>query len=459
MAAFKQNLVDFCHSMDVSTLTPHSAELLGHGLQAALAQAGVAGYRAFLMGHETHMDVVLAEGEAFRFNAVRDKRFLTPFGEMELPRRCYQNKSDTRSHVPLDAAWGMEGQYMSPQVREAVLFSCAHITPEETAALLRKCALFTPHPTAIKHVVEGTGTLVETNRDLVDIAVRAQEIAPENTQALVASLDGVTVLLNESGTRFGRRAERPRGEEPLQTPTAYRVAMVGSVSHYGGAQTHGAPLERLQSRYVSHMPEPRCPTFKSRFEAELDAAEAHAPPGTPCILLLDGAREMWKYLDTNPRFDHYHRCIDFWHAVEHLSVAAEALFPHDPKAAKQWYERYYETLLQTDDGAARIRRSIDYYQNKHKRSKTSQKHLNEQRTYFKRNGRRMPYATFRAHGWPIGSGPIEAACKTLVKTRLCRSGMRWTRAGGQRILTLRTYVKSNRWEAAWNEIKALRKAA
>jgi len=60
---------------------------------------------------------------------------------------------------------------------------------------------------------------------------------------------------------------------------------------------------------------------------------------------------------------------------------------------------------------------------------------------------------------PIGSGPVEAACKTLVKTRLGRSGMRWSREGGQRILDLRVYVKSNRWDEAWRTIKALPKTA
>ncbi len=65
----------------------------------------------------------------------------------------------------------------------------------------------------------------------------------------------------------------------------------------------------------------------------------------------------------------------------------------------------------------------------------------------------MTYAAFRERGLPIGSGPVEAACKTLVKTRLCRSGMRWSRKGGQRILDLRTYVKSHRWDAFWNEYK------
>lgn len=459
MAEFKQNFLRLCSEADVSELSPDLAEQMSAALQASLASAGRAGYRTYLESFEERADVVRGRGEVFRFKAVRAKSFLTAFGEMTLERRCFQNKPDTASYVPLDNAWGMDGQYMAPQVREAVLFSCAHVTPEETARLLEKCALFTPSATAIKHAVENTGDAIAAHHDALDEAVRAQETAPENTRALVASLDGATVLLSEKGVRFGRPAERPRGDEPNETSTAYRIAMVGCVSYYGPPKEPETTPQRLRSTYVAHMPQTRCPIFKARFEAELDAAQAHAPPGTPRILLLDGARELWNYLDTQPRFDEYHRCIDFFHAAEHLSVTAEALFGHQSAEAKTWYKKYYAVLMESDDGARRICRSIDYYTERRTRTKTQQKHLREQHTYFKRNGKRMPYATFRKNGWPIGSGPIEAACKTLIKTRLCRSGMRWSRKGGQRILDLRTYIKSNRWEQAWPKIKELNRAA
>lgn len=457
MAEFKRKMDDFCKETDLSRLTPEVAEEIGAALQTCLADAGVAGYRAFLMSYEESQDVVVSSGEVFRFKGKREKAFLTPFGEMSLPRRCFQNASDTRSYVPLDEAWGMEGQYMTPPVREAVLYSCAHVTPEEAAQLLRKCALFTPHATAIKHVVERTGEFMEAHREALDGAVRAQERAPESTRALVASLDGATVLLSEKGLFVGHRAQRPHGDDPQETPTSYRIAMVGSVSCYGAPDEAGKP-KRLCSRYVAQMPEKNCPTFKARLEAELDAAEAAAPPGTARILLLDGARELWSYLDKNPRFDDYHRCIDLWHVLEHLSAAATALFT-DSDEAKRWYEKYKRRLKTSDDAAESICRSMDYYEQRRNLNKTRQALLREQRTYFRRNAARMPYATFGRNGWPVGSGPIEAACKTLVKTRLCRSGMRWSRKGGQHILTLRTYVKSNRWENAWPHIKKLKLAA
>jgi len=72
----------------------------------------------------------------------------------------------------------------------------------------------------------------------------------------------------------------------------------------------------------------------------------------------------------------------------------------------------------------------------------------------------MEYKRFRDNGRPIGSGPIEGACKNVVKQRLCRSGMRWSIPGGQTILILRSIVKSSRWQyfrAAYKQLEKLPK--
>jgi hypothetical protein len=62
----------------------------------------------------------------------------------------------------------------------------------------------------------------------------------------------------------------------------------------------------------------------------------------------------------------------------------------------------------------------------------------------------MRYAQFIALGLPIGSGPVESAAKNLVQARLKRSGMRWSHDGGQHVLDLRAYLKSDRWEPMWS---------
>jgi hypothetical protein len=67
----------------------------------------------------------------------------------------------------------------------------------------------------------------------------------------------------------------------------------------------------------------------------------------------------------------------------------------------------------------------------------------------------MDYHRFLENGWPIGSGIIKAACKSVVKQRMCRSGQRWTRKGGQTILTLRSHVKSDRWNLFWDSFSKI----
>lgn len=459
MRVFKQKIVDFGENHDLSELTPELADVMGRALLDALAQAGQAGYAAFLESYDVKEEVVCdAHGEEFRLKDQRPKKCLSPFGVVEVMRWCYQNKSDTKSYVPLDAAWGMEGRYLTPPVREAMLYLCALVTPVEATQILRKCALFHPHATLAKREVVKTGALLEAHQEDLARAVRATEQVPEGTRAFVVSIDGTTMLMNEKGVHFGRKRERPGEDACEEKPTAYRVAMVGAVSHYGAPGKPKECPQRLQSRYLGQMPEKEWPTFKRLFGAEVDDAEALLGPQVARILLLDGSPQLWSYFDKEPRYNDYHRCLDYWHAVEHLSVAAEALFGSGEEA-RTWYEKYRRLLLESDDAASRICRSIDYYAPLVKRSPTSEKHLGEERTYFKRNTHLMRYATFRANGWPIGSGPIEAACKTIIKTRMGRSGMRWTRKGGQDILYLRAAVKSERWERTWQQIQQLENAA
>ena len=169
------------------------------------------------------------------------------------------------------------------------------------------------------------------------------------------------------------------------------------------------------------------------------------------VLLCDGERGLWTYAEQTPLFAHYRKLVDFYHTCEHLADAAQALWGAGSPQANQWYNEYRHKLLHEEEGAHQVLRSIDYYRRTRRFSKTRREALDTQRTFFQRNKKRMTYAAFREQGLPIGSGPVEAACKTLVKTRLGRSGMRWSWPGGQRILQLRTYVKSKRWEAFWKQ--------
>ncbi len=71
----------------------------------------------------------------------------------------------------------------------------------------------------------------------------------------------------------------------------------------------------------------------------------------------------------------------------------------------------------------------------------------------------MKYYDFNKRGLPIGSGPIEAAAKTIVRQRMCRSGMSWSCEKGQYVLTVRAYVKSGLWDKVWEQYINLKKVA
>lgn len=456
---FKQKMAAMSENWDTQLLTAPLAQQVTAALKDALTSAGAAALQAFVQSYNPTDPVLEVNGQPMRFKLISSKQFLTCFGPMTLERSLYQADAGGRGYVPLDEFWDIAGEFATTEVREAVLFSVAHITPLETEQLLHKCAWFHPSATAIRNIVTSVGDFIQTRGEDLDSVIRAEETIPEGTRVVAASLDGVNVLLNEPGVKRGRPVERPGLDSSSVQPTSYKNAMVGSISFYGSVPKGKDCPQRLASRYVAHMPEPEALTVKEQFEMELAAVEDRLDDNVVKILLLDGHRSLWHYVETTERFADYEKLIDYYHTLEHLSKAAEVLFGKGSRCAVGWYNKYRIKLLEDDDAPAAILRSLEYYRRRQRLGKTRRDALMQERTFFQRNQQRMAYASFRRRGLPIGNGPVESACKTIVKTRLCRSGMRWSRVGGQRILSLRTYVKSLRWDRFWHHYLCLRYSA
>lgn len=459
--AFKQKMTAFCEKFDFSHLDADLAEEMGNHLKDATAAAGREGYRSYIESFDTDKPVIGHQGSILRNKGKVPKTFLCSFGEMTIERSLYQNDRGGPSYVPLDAAWGMRGEYATVDVRETVTFAAAHCTPQETHELLGKCSLFHPSTTAIKHIIDGVGSVFEVHGNEMKHHIHTTEQIPAEATAVAVSADGANVLLRDKGSRNRRPAERPtlRSGREEQTCSAYRNAMVGSISFYGEKGDEEEP-QRLAGRYMARMPQDGAVDFKYELEQEVSKVLSDAEVGRLTkLLLMDGSRSLWKYVQGNPLYEDFECVIDFYHSADHLSKAAEALFGKSTPAATAWFNKW-RTKLRSDSNAPNgILRSIEYYAGNYKLSRTRRKDLAAEITFFRRNKSRMNYAALRARGLPIGSGPIEAACKSIVKCRLCRSGMRWSRRGGQKILTFRTLVKSQRWEAAWEYYKELAKAA
>jgi len=218
----------------------------------------------------------------------------------------------------------MKGEFATEEVRQAVAFSMAHLTADETAQLFEKSAWFHPSATAIKNITDHIGDFVEAHSDAIIPAIQQSDLIPPETDILVASMDGVNVLLREQGVQQGRPAERPGLKAYSSQNTAYKNAMTGVVSCYCLSSEPAERPQRLQSRYIARMPQERAVIFKEQFEQEVLAAEEKMPPETTKIFLCDGHRSIWSYADDNPMYDDYEKLIDFYHTTEHLSRASEA---------------------------------------------------------------------------------------------------------------------------------------
>jgi hypothetical protein len=144
-------------------------------------------------------------------------------------------------------------------------------------------------------------------------------------------------------------------------------------------------------------------------------------------------------------------------AAELVEASALAIFGAQPickddEAREQWLDEQCHNLKHKHHAAQRILRDLRQADTS-KMAPEQSKDLQECITYFGNHLHQMRYALYRDKGMPIGSGVTEAACKTLVKQRLCCSGMRWTPEGAQIILSLRALVLTeSRWHQFWQKI-------
>ena len=155
------------------------------------------------------------------------------------------------------------------------------------------------------------------------------------------------------------------------------------------------------------------------------------------VKLADVARDNWSFLgQLAPQAASSEELFDFFHAAEHLKAATDAAYGKNNSQGRVQYEKQRHVLRHEHGGVEQVIRALRYLHRKHPR----RKRLKEVLGYFRRNRKRMDYAGAAQRGLPIGSGVVEAACKTLVTERMKRSGMRWRQDGGQAILTLRGWA-------------------
>lgn len=161
------------------------------------------------------------------------------------------------------------------------------------------------------------------------------------------------------------------------------------------------------------------------------------------VALSDGATCLEKFLKTY--FPKAVLILDFFHAAEHLAELARALYPREEEYRQAW-GRW--CAMMKHEGGRRVLAELEQL-DRTGWSAEAQEVWRRETGYFRNNVGRMDYPRYRANGWRIGSGPIEAACKTVIGTRMKGAGMRWKPPGTDAIATLRAAYLSQpqQWDA------------
>jgi len=171
-----------------------------------------------------------------------------------------------------------------------------------------------------------------------------------------------------------------------------------------------------------------------------------AGPIIHIVKVADGAKDNWTFLDKV--LPEGTSVLDFYHAAEHLKKAFEIVYGVKNLKANGEFTKYRSILRHDKRGINKIIQHLSYLLKKNPRKEALKTEIN----YFKNNKRRCRYAQIAKANLPIGSGRVEATCKTLVSQRLKRSGMCWKEQGGQAILTFRALLQSNLFDRAWEKL-------
>ena len=340
-----------------------------------------------------------------------------------------------RSVVPMELRAGIvEGHWTALAARQGC-FLVAHLTPQECEDTLRELGNMQPSKSSLDRLPKRLSARWEAEREAFEASLREGFSVPEEAVSVAVSLDGVMVP-KKDGQREAKRARSRAAGKQTKGPAGYQEAGCATLSFY---DVEG---ERLGTIRMGRMPESKKATLKSMLAAEVSAALGQRPDLT-VVTVADGARDNWTYLDA--LVPEGTPVLDFYHAAEHLKAALDAAYGDGSAKGQAQFKKLRHVLLEDEDGVEKVIRALVYLRNKHRR----RQRIGEVLRYLRRNRHRMRYAEVRAQSLPIGSGVVEAACKTLATQRLKRSGMRWRNEGGQAILTFRALVQSERFEHAW----------
>lgn len=353
-----------------------------------------------------------------------------------LYRECGQRNAKTVDAISLRAG-AVDGWL--PDAAKPAAFLLQQGTSREAESTARALGVLPYSRCSFERVAHKVGEMHALVRADVEKHLIADYRLPARARSISISLDRVAVPMEEPRPRT---VGRPRADAPKRP-----ISRVWHMAFVATLTLHDAQGDALHTIRYGRMPGLGANGLLDSMLADAKVL-LQKRPSLAVVLLCDGAKEMVDLLDgTFNRVSlgiELHRLVDFWHVAEKLGAAASVIFGATASAV---LHRWKGLLLNSPGAHGRILDEL-YASGKRDVHVGDERPVHAAITYLHNQGARMGFARARAAGLPIGSGNVEATCKSLIGQRLVRSGSRWQEATGQHIIDLRALALSDRFDAA-----------
>jgi len=367
-----------------------------------------------------------------------NKTYHSPYGDVVVDRHVYQRAEGGTTMCPLEDQARIIIR-ATPRFAKVIAHKFANNAVPQVVEDLEQNHGRQCQKSTLQDVTAYVGTIVQAKEESWDYEM--PDFGGKVTTIGIGT-DGTCMLLCHKQSTTPKSAKGAGVGTQEGGSMKWREAMTGTLSLYD------KDGERLHTIYVGTAPEYGKKAFYERMTREIDRVKTLYPKART-VGIADGASSNWEFLA--PFVEK--QILDFYHATEYLTKASEALKVNENDRTV-WLDEACHNLKHNRNAAKNLLREMQKAMDETKTlKKDPRKNLQAAITYFSNHITQMNYAEYREAGYPIGSGVTEAACKVLVKQRLCCSGMRWTPPGAQNILSIRALVKTDcRWDQFWKKI-------
>lgn len=388
-------------------------------------------------------DAIEIEGRVHRRVLRSAQTYMTAAGEVTVERWLYKDRRNPEAHAlaALDLKLGIVEGFWTTRAAEQASWVVTQMTPQKAEDLFGRVGNMAPSKSSLDRLPKAFGARWEEKRETYEQVLRDALVVPDETCTVAVSIDGVLAPVDDDGpSATAVRAQAADEGRVSKGPAGYREMGCATLAFCD------AKGDLISAIRFGRAPESKKLTLKDTLRKDLAHVLAKHPH-LHVAKITDAGGDNWEFTATLPEGP---EILDFFHATEHLAAAIAAVHGDGTLATRQKFERLREYLLMEEDGVKRVIGALVHLRNKNPRIRKVATVL----TYFRKNKHRMRYAEWKRQGFMIGSGVVEAACKTLVAQRLKLSGMRWGYAGAQAILTMRGWDQSDRFDEAWALVAA-----